>query len=213
MSEYGSRAAYATLNLELHTFALPGLGHRHAEDSARKAHHALTLEVAESNGVEADFMLRLACTSCGNPGPASWCNTCEVLGTHPVPNEPSLVTPRCRACDDGDVVCPLCKTRPSEGPQDADMVGGSTLGLSPGPDEVRIMAAGYGGSTSARPAGAGYTWYNAADAAVDPRFEVTAEDLAEAAAAAAKAGAADASTTMYDDPPYAAGFEPAARAP
>lgn len=100
------------------TFYTPELQQRRDEQSARAAYFAHTVALHE-----VDPRQRFPCYTCGSPGPAKWCNTCDVAGNRPlhITGFSHYITPMCNACVADDVKCLICGIKPSEGPTDLDL--------------------------------------------------------------------------------------------
>ena len=93
------------------TFATPSLHERRDEPSARAAFFAYA-----SAFVPATPHNKMSCNACGQPGPGNWCNICELA--HP---NSGMFPPLCNTCVADDVECPICGTRPSQGPREDSM--------------------------------------------------------------------------------------------
>lgn len=119
-------ATFGLANLAmLYSFATPSLAERREERSARAAFTAYAI-VRLRNSRPLTPNERISCICCGQPGPGDWCNTCEVAGNHPVPSQPHIITPLCNSCVADNMKCPICGTKPADGPADEDFapVGG-----------------------------------------------------------------------------------------
>ena len=116
------------------SFAVPTLQERRNELSARVAYFAYCLVTFPLQPHQ-----RVPCTCCGQPGPGDWCNTCEVHGNHPLPNQPQLITPVCNACMADNVVCPICGVAPADGPAEEDMI---PPGPAPGDGVAQLQHVG-----------------------------------------------------------------------
>ena len=98
------------------TYFLPTIEDRRDSWAARVAYYAWVLTAYVIPRAR-----KYMCHCCGEPGPGDWCNMCEVRGNHPIRGQPSMITPICRACIALDLTCPICDTKPSEGPSDAQL--------------------------------------------------------------------------------------------
>ena len=96
-------------------YAVPTVAQRRESRAARAAYIAYAITTFHLLPHE-----RIFCMCCARERASDWCNTCEILGNRPVPNQPQLITPYCNACMDADVECTICGVRPLNGPADAD---------------------------------------------------------------------------------------------
>ena len=96
---------------------VPELEERRNEPAARVAFYAYCLIT-----FAIDLAQRFPCVCCGQPGPAQWCDTCELAGNRPLAGpphfRPDLNTPMCNRCVHDNVACLVCGTRPEDGPPD-----------------------------------------------------------------------------------------------
>jgi hypothetical protein len=99
------------------SFAVPTLAERREDPVARVAFYAyclFTFVIAPAQ--------RYPCVTCGQPGPAQWCNNCDMAGNHPLAGpphfQPHLITPMCNACIHDNVKCLVCDVHPEDGPPD-----------------------------------------------------------------------------------------------
>ena len=79
----------------LYSYSIPNtLAQRRAELAASMAYFAHVLRVANP---PLQPHQRFPCYQCGQAAPGDWCNTCEILGNHPLREQPNLITPYCHA--------------------------------------------------------------------------------------------------------------------
>ena len=94
--------------------SLPTMEERRAEPAARVAWRFYRLAIGAAHpGMP-------PCHMCGGVAGQGWCNTCEVMGNHPLPNFPGIITPYCPECDEANVTCSVCGVAPRDGPPDSD---------------------------------------------------------------------------------------------